>query len=87
MSLEDGHVFQRLFGPSEPVHPLSEARSASETAQPISTLPPRFWFEGLDGEGRAQIAQETVDVDAMLRAIDKLEVCIARLKRFLMVDQ
>ena len=52
---DDGKVFDRLFGPSEPP---SVARSASETLQ-------------------------NVDVIALIRAIDKLEASVARLKQFL----
>ena len=76
---DDGRVFDRLFGSSEPP---SGARSASET-HPIAELPHTFWFEGLDAQGRVVITPQTVDVDALLRAIDKLEASVARLKRFL----
>ena len=66
--MDDGKVFDKLFGPSEPP---SVARSASEINVTLSGIPDL----------------PNVDVDAMIRAIDKLEACIARLKRFLMVNQ
>ena len=72
----DGRVFDRLFGPSEPP---SASSVGERVSLPRDVAGPGEWGDGRDGP-------PTVHVDAMLRAIDKLEACVARLKRFLMLD-
>ena len=69
----DRRVFDRLFGPSEPPQ-LLRGWHPKKVGTPVPS--PEL----------ARSASEPVDIVALIRAIDKLEACVARLKRFLMVD-
>ena len=89
MSLDDGKVFDRLFGPSAPP---SIARSASETWHNVPCAQ-----YGCQNRGSTERVTHNslafyytcpehtpqVDVVHLLQAIDKLEASVARLKRFL----
>ena len=73
----DGRVFDRLFGPSEPPSVSSVGERASD------------FLDLYSDEALLSGVVETpqVDVQALIRAIDKLEASVARLRRFLMVDE